>query len=316
MNSDWSWWQAKLAGQPMQANPDLPHAGFYRQSHKAFYGARKTYTPVAYYPDPETGRLRCRIGDAEVDDVLAMQTWDHVNEHPVTEEAYRLVAEQGGMWPDEHPLVPMRKEVQAPIDSKPVALGHNKPPAEDSFESLQADIEDLAADANRRIDGPPIKTQDDADQIANLADRLSELWKKADELRKAEKRPHDEAAMLVQRKWAPLLLAAEAYKNLKYKLLTPWLHKLTLQAKQEAEEAAAAGAPIPVEKPRPRVGTRGRAMSLKSSKRAEITDYQACLAFFAESPDIKTTVQDLANRAVRGGITVPGTKVVEEEKTV
>jgi hypothetical protein len=40
------------------------------------------------------------------------------------------------------------------------------------------------------------------------------------------------------------------------------------------------------------------------------------LAFFAESPDIKTTVQDLANRAVRGGITVPGTKVVEEQQTV
>lgn len=314
----WAWWQAKLAGEPVQANPDSPHAGFYRQSHKAFFGARKTFTPVAYYPDPQTGQLRCRIGNAEVDDLLARRTWNHVNAHPVSEEEYREVAERGGKWRDEHDLVPMGRAA-IPIDETPVPLGHNKPPVEDSLESLQADIEDLAADANRRIDGPPIKTQEEADQIANLADRLSELWKKADELRKAEKRPHDEAAAAIQKKWAPLLIAAEAYKNLKYKLLTPWLRRLEEAQKQEAEAAAAAGAPIAapeVAARRPRAGTRGRAMSLKTNKRAEITDYKACLEFFAESPDMRATVQDLANRAVRAGMKVPGVNVVEESSAV
>jgi hypothetical protein len=57
-------------------------------------------------------------------------------------------------------------------------------------------------------------------------------------------------------------------------------------------------------------------MSLKTVKRAEITDYKVCLEFFADSPDVKATVQDCANRAVRAGITVPGIKVVEEEKAV
>jgi hypothetical protein len=51
-------------------------------------------------------------------------------------------------------------------------------------------------------------------------------------------------------------------------------------------------------------------------KRAEITDYAACLEFFKDSPDVKATVQDLANRAVRAGISVPGTKVIEEQTAV
>jgi hypothetical protein len=312
--TDWQWWQDRLAGKPVQANPDSPHPGFFRQSHKAFYGARKTFTPVAYYPDPQTGQLRCRIGDAEVDDLLARRTWNHVNAHPVTEEAYREVAEKGGMWPDEHELVPMGKAAHVPIDETPIPLGHNRPPADLSYEGLHAAIEDLARDAQQRLDGPPIANQDEADKIANVADRLAELWKQADEQRKLEKKPHDEAATAVQKKWAPLLLAAETYRNLKYKLLTPWLKKLEEQAKEAATEAAAAGAPA--EKTRPRAGTRGRAMSLKTAKRAEITDQDACYQFFKDSPDIKATLQDLANRAVRVGVTVPGTKVLEESQTV
>jgi hypothetical protein len=297
----WSWWQAKLAGKPVEANPDSPHAGFFRQSHKAFYGARKTFLPVAYWPD-ENGQLRCRIGDRDVNETVGMQAWNWVHDHPVTEAAYRAVAERGELWPDEHELVSLR-------------TGDNLPPEEDTFEGLKERIDDLAREANKRIEGAPIKDQAEADQIANLTDRLAELWKKADELRKTEKKPHDQAAIAVQKKWAPLLIAAEAYKNLKYALLTPWLKKLEDIQKREAATAAAAGTP-PAETARPRAGTRGRAMSLKTAKRAEITDQDACYQFFKDSPDIKATLQDLANRAVRAGVSVPGAKVLEETQAV
>jgi len=57
-------------------------------------------------------------------------------------------------------------------------------------------------------------------------------------------------------------------------------------------------------------------MTLKSFKSAEVVDYDACLAFFKDSQDVRNTVQDLANKAVRAGITVPGIKVIEEQRTV
>ena len=302
MTTAWDWWFEKLAGKPVQMNPDTPHAGFYRQPRKAQYGARKTFKPVAYWP-AENGQLNCRVGDDDITPEQGQAIWQNVGNHPVSEEAYRTVAQHGGLWPDEHELVPM---------------GDNRPPEDEvTFEILQDKIENLAREARKRIEGPPIEKQDEADKIANLADSLSQLWKQADDLRKAEKRPHDEAAIAVQKKWAPVLVLAETYKNVKYKLLTPWLNRLTEAAKKEAEAAAAAGSPPAAETTRrPRAGTRGRAMTLKSTKRAEITNYAEAMQFFAESPDMKGLVQDLANRAVRAGIAVPGTQVIEEQQAV
>jgi len=298
--TDWRWWQDKLAGKPVEMNPDEPHAGFYRMPRRQHYGARKTYIPVAYWPG-EDGQLNCREGDNDVNLERAQAIWHWVGNHAVSEEAYRAVAERGEGWPDEHALVPM---------------GDNLPPADDSFEGLRDAIEPLAKEALQRIEGPPIANQDEADQIANLADALAELWNKADGQRKLERKPHDEELKEIQKKWSPLLVAAESYRNLKYKLLTPWLNKLKAKQEEEAKAAAAAGQPAAAESRRPRAGTRGRAMTLKNQKRAEIVDYAQCLEFFKNSPEVKTAVQDLANRAVRAGIAVPGANVIEESTAV
>jgi hypothetical protein len=299
--TEWDWWQARLAGELVPMHPDIPHAGFYREQFKEHYGARKTFMPVAYWPGDD-GQLYCRIGDEDVSPERGQAIWTRVGNHPVTEEAYREVAEKGGLWPDEHEAVGMQ--------------GDNKPPEPETFEEIRDAIEDLAREAAERIEGMPIVDQDEANRIANLADRLAELHKRAEELKKAERKPHTEALEVIQKRWAPLLLLAETYKNLKYKLLTPWLRKLDTAKKKEAEAAAAQGEPPPAETPRPRAGTRGRAMTLKSTKRAEITDYGMALAFFADSPDVRQVVQDLANRAARTGITVPGTKIIEEQQAV
>jgi hypothetical protein len=302
--SDWDWWfealDRKKAGQKLDMNPDNPHAGFYRQPRKAFYGARRTFLPVAYWPG-ENGKLNCRLGDEDIPPERGQALWQSVGNHPVTEEAYRKVAQEGGQWPDEHELV---------------AMGDNLPPEEMTFEGMRDAIEPRATEARKRLEGPPIKDQDEGDRLANLADALAQLWKQADDLRRAEKRPHDEAAAAVQKKWAPILLAAETYKNLKYKLLTPWLKAMEEKAKQETEEAIRMGAVEVVETRRPRVGTRGRAVTLKALKHAKIINYDEALQFFKESPDVRQLVQDLANRAVRAGIAVPGTETIEESSAV
>ena len=233
------------------------------------------------------------------------EIWIQVCNNPVPEEWYREVAEgDSDQWRD-------GMATTAP-------MGDNKPPEETDFEYLKGKIEDNAAAAELRLKGEPITEQTEADLISNLADVLSEFWKKADEARKKERAPHDEALKAIQAKWSPLLLLAETYRNLKYKLLTPWQLAQQKKAEEDAKAAVAAGEPLAADERtrRPRAGTRGRAMSLKSFKTAEIVDYDQCLAFFKDNSDVRATIQDLANKAVRAGVSVPGAKLVEEQRTV
>jgi hypothetical protein len=299
-NDPWQWWLMRLAGEPMQMNESNPHAGFYRWRQRERYLGKHAFTPVAYWPG-ENGELNCRVGDSNVTPQRGRDIWIYVGNNPVTEEAYRAVAERGERWEDEHEAVPM---------------GHNQPPEDNSFEGLRDAVANLAREAELRIEGPPVADQSEADRLANLADRLAELHNKISDAKAAERQPHDRALKAIQTKWAPLLAAAETYKNIKYKLLTPWFRKQEQEAKQRAEEAAASGAEAETQPRRPRAGTRGRAMSLKSKKSAEIIDFGACLEFFKGHDDIHKAVQALANRAVRAGVTVPGTKVIEEQQVV
>jgi hypothetical protein len=300
---EWQYWHDRLNGKPVEMTPNDPQAGFYREPRRAEYGARKTFRPVAYWPG-ENGQLHCRLGDEDVSDQRGVDLWTRVGHHPVTEAAYRTVAQDGGLWPDEHELVPMQ--------------GDNQPPPDDSYEGLRDEIEKLARDAGERLKGPPIADQDEADRLANLGNRLEQLAKQVEDNRKAERAPHDAACIEIQKKWVPLRDLAETYKLLKRTLVTPWLNKLTQQKKKEAEAAAAAGTPVSATESarRPRAGTRGRAMTLKTVKRAQIDDYDACWTFFKDAPEMRDLVQSLANRVIRTGMTVPGTTVVTEEMAV
>lgn len=298
----WAWWQDKLAGVDVPASEGTPYAGFYRAVRKSRYGGTKWAIPVAYWPG-ENGELHCREGFGDVSDERGQDIWVNVCDHAVPEEWYREVAENDAPeWRDGMATTPPR--------------GDNRPPEDTDFDYLSGLIDELGGTAKIRLGGPPITEQTEADKISNLADQLNELWKKADEARKAERKPHDEALKEIQLKWSPLLLMAEAYKNLKFKLLTPWQLAQQKALEDEARAAVAAGAPAPETARRPRAGTRSRAMTLKSFKSAEITDYAACLEFFKDSQDVRGTVQDLANKAVRAGISVPGVKMIEEQRTV
>jgi len=298
----WAWWSDKLAGVNVPASEGTPYAGFYRWVRKASYGGTKYAVPVAYWPG-EDGELHCREGFKDVTDERGQDIWVNVCNHPVPEDWYRDVAENDQPeWRDGMSISPPR--------------GDNRPPDETDFDYLTGKIEDNARAAKLRLEGDAITEQTEADQISNLADVLAEFWKKADEARKKERQPHDDALKEIQAKWSPLLLLAETYKNLKYKLLTPWQIAQQKAQEDEARAAVAAGEPVPEQPRRPRAGTRGRAMTLKSFKSAEIVDYDACLAFFKENSDVRGVVQDLANKAVRSGITVPGAKVIEEQRTV
>lgn len=311
IDDPWSYWRETLAGLETKAVNEDPQPGFYRTKRKAHYGARKTFEPVIYWFD-DTG-LQCHVGlwndpaGARTTE-QAQALWQYVCKNPVTQEAWKVVAEDEGLWPDEHPLV---------------AMGSNQAPDDDTYEGLRDAIEPLATEAKRLLAGPPAKTQVEADQITNLADRLSQLWTKAETLRKAEKKPFDEGARLVQEKWVPLTSSADQFKNLKYKLVTPFLQAEERAAKQAAEAAAenarlfgVEGAVEEAPPPRARAGTRGRAVTLRTEVTAEIADYDLVYQHFKKNAELQFCLHALATKAIRAGFEIPGASRKEQQKAV
>ena len=285
----WQWWIDKLRGDiPLALSESTPHAGFYRWPKREAYGAKRYFVPVAYWPN-EDGELNCRIGEEDVTPERGRDIWVSVGAHPVSEEDYREVAERGGRWRDEHELVPMQRSNQPQV------------PEDNSFEALRNAINEMSLHGEARLSQPMISNQDEGDRIANFVGELSDLHRRANEARSNEKRPHDDAAKAVQAKWKPWVDKAETlYKALKRQLLTPFL-----QTEEKRLER------------RVQVGTRGRAISLKTIKRAEIVDFQECLSYFADSRDVHDFVQELADKAVRADDTaIPGVKVIEESTAV
>lgn len=98
------------------------------------------------------------------------------------------------------------------------------------------EIEDLLLEARNHLDGEPIASEEQAQAVASLLNRLRRLGNDADDARIAEKRPHDMAAKAVQEKWKPILAKADLAASTAKQALAPWLSKV------EAEQRAAAEA--------------------------------------------------------------------------
>jgi len=127
-------------------------------------------------------------------------------------------------------------------DANPRAvIGANNPPP---FEAISLHVSDLLTEAHNWCDGSEIETQAQADQVARLIDDFRQAQKAADDARKEEARPFDEAKAAVQAKYAPLLAETKAQTGsipralsaLKA-ALTPWLQRLERE-RQAAARAA------------------------------------------------------------------------------
>jgi hypothetical protein len=125
----------------------------------------------------------------------------------------------------------------------PAAAGHNLPPTPDSFDAIRVHIEDLYSEAKNWLDGEPIATQAQADEVSRLLGMIKEAERIADDTRKRENEPFDAGKAAVQAKYAPLIsdtksvrgktvLAREACQR----ALTPWL----VAQEQERQRAAQA----------------------------------------------------------------------------
>lgn len=123
-------------------------------------------------------------------------------------------------------------------------VGHNNPPEPTPFDMVKAKINDLYGEAKNWLDGEEIANQEQADAIQKLLRMIQAAEKEADEARKEEARPHDEAKASIQDRYNALIgktktvtgltvLAVDACK----KALAPWLLKIDLENQRKAEEA-------------------------------------------------------------------------------
>lgn len=111
-------------------------------------------------------------------------------------------------------------------------IGHNTPP--DAFTLFAESIDDLLLEAANFLDGAEIENEEQEAAVASILTRLRREANAADDQRKIEKKPHDDAGKAVQAKWAPLLSRADLGVTTAKNALTSFLMK-----KDEAQRAAA-----------------------------------------------------------------------------
>jgi hypothetical protein len=240
--------------------------------------------------------------------------------------------------------LPREFDPTAAAPAATLPLGHNKPPVD-----VLAEIDDLFEEAKNFADGEPIASQDMHDTVTKLYDAIHDAGKHADEIRKAEKKPHDDAAQAVQDKFNPFIQPkkgkVDQAKAALGELLAVWRaaeqKKKAEEAARVAEEAAAARREAE-EATRAKVDLAARieaeeklahAKSLeKTAKRAdkaategtglrtvwiaEMTDAEAALdwAYGRDARRFTELVQAMADEAVRTGTrNIPGFTVRDDK---
>jgi len=131
-------------------------------------------------------------------------------------------------------------------------IGHNSAPT--PFDDISTIIADLYDEAKLWLDGEPVTTQQQADALNTLESKIKEAANAAEELRKSEVKPLDDAKSEIQDRYNSLIgktksvtgktvMATECVKD----ALRPYLLELDRQqrlaaevARKEAEEKEAA----------------------------------------------------------------------------
>jgi hypothetical protein len=127
------------------------------------------------------------------------------------------------------------------IETAEFPKDHNQPANDNVEPEVFTEINDLFDEAKNFADGEPIADEATAAAITKLYDGLHAAGKRADELRVAEKKPHDDAAAAVQARYNPFIQPKKGKvdlgKSALSDLLSVWR---TAKSKAAAAEAALA----------------------------------------------------------------------------
>lgn len=187
-------------------------------------------------------------------------------------------------------------------ENERAVIGGNNPPS--PYDLVKEKIDGLYDEAKLWLDGESITSQEQADEIQKLMRLIQAAEKEADEARKDEAKPHDDAKAAIQERYNLLIgktksvtgktvKAVEACK----KALAPWLQKLEeerLEREAAAKKEAEAAAQAAMEAMRQRTGG-----NLEQSERAEqlVKDAKAAEAVARRIGNEKATAKGFGRAA-------------------
>ena len=284
MADQWQWWRDALAGEFGPIHENEPASGFYRVGNDA----------VAIWH--EDGQAVATRAGRKVEDVCAL--WTFAAKWPIPVETYEAVAEREEPWPDA-------------IDV-PAGVGHNAP---SEHEAIEDELAALKASWERWLDeiGGAIATQEHSDKASTYSERVVSLEARANEGHRVEKKPHLEAGRAVDERWRSVRVNAETAKRHIKGAIGRW--EIAEEKRREALAAqvrAETGLEVAIEP----VRTKGaaRAVTLRTVKKAEITDLPALAAFIAgmanPPADFTDTCRKVAEKMLLAGVEVPGAQIV------
>lgn len=341
--ADWRYWRAELAN-PGSLPRDTAEriAGYWRiQSAKT-----KPDYPcyVGYSPEGNVfwavGRERAKSD--KPDEWHDFMSWTFPKCVAITKDAYHAALETG-FWPDGKPVWKMTDEQKHGID---ISSGDNAAPVD---EALSDQIKALAEKINAT---PEPTTQDAANALSGLLDKMRALLKLAKAQFETEKEPFLEGGRAVDAKWRSIRapgeeagiggearrkaflkkeqarLDAEAAEERRKQqaIIDAENERIRQENAQRAAEAAEAGKAEPeeivpeiaapaVEAPRATAGAAfGRNSGLKKVTVLDTLDAEALAFHFLETKDVDfiNYLTDRARKAIRAKVTLPGVKTKDE----
>lgn len=311
------------------------------------------FEAVAYWKDTKSGEQRCAINGKSIGETPLQMMWPFASVHPITEETYDNFLATG-RWPDQNDVVAALDQLsnEAPDDdslegiraridalrgeaSRLIKKGAAKTQAEaDAGADVAVKLGELYSFANKRreaekaphleagrvVDAAWNPVRDSALIYKDLKETVCDPYIAAENARK--KKIADDAAAEQRR-----ILKDAADKAAAAQKVIDDAHAAAV-AKAEKKGKAAPPPPEPAKievpevalEPIPeyvptRAGT-GRTVSSRVVKSALIGDYKLALAHFAEHPEIKALVQELANKLAKANMPTPGCTIIEGSKTV
>lgn len=145
----------------------------------------------------------------------------------------------------------------------PAPVGHNMPPPIEAFSMA---LDDVYSTAKDYLDGKPIATQAEADNVGVIMATARRIKKDADAARAEEKRPHLEAGRAVDEAWKPLDTRADNIIKAAQKPLTAFLEAEEAKRRAEAEDKLVEALRLQTEALKARQGSEGNLSALEDAE--------------------------------------------------
>ena len=168
-----------------------------------------------------------------------------------------------------------------------------------------------------------IEDQVSADRCANYADALSDLEKKAEAFRTAEKKPVLDQGRVIDARWKPIVTAADEAKRVCKKAIEPFLIAETERLEREFMEQLKAEngdvSLLGLASLTAKAGTFGRTISLRRVRKVVVSDRTALINHYHRDPrflndeSVQKLLVKLADHDLQAGRSVPGITVTEEK---